>query len=122
MAHLITFNGVTLADTAGGQGSVVNFPKFPRAMSTPSTVYNSNARDTPIFVTDGENSTTFTGAYQILTGGLTEYDLIKDKESTVGTLVRDSESLTAVLLQSVSDPALRSGVVTCTLTFVLGAV
>ncbi len=118
MTVAITFDALTLTNS----GSMVNFSTFPRALSKPSTVYNSNARTTPIFVTDGLNSTTFTGAYQILTLGLTEYDAIKAKEGTVGVLVRGSETLSTVLLQSVSDPTLRGGVVTCSLTFVLGAV
>lgn len=120
MTVAITFDALTLTNT----GSMVNFGNFPRAMSNPSTVYNSNARSTPIFVTNDNDDSPppFTGSYTILTGGLTEYDAIKAKEAVIGTLVRGSETLTTVLLQSVSSPNLSGGVVTCTLTFVLGAV
>jgi len=96
-----TFDGVTL----DGSGSMVNFggSQPPSVLNTPVNVINSNSR---------------AGSYRIFTGGKAEYDLIKAKEGAVGTLVNGSQTITNVLLRSVSvRSSLGSTGIACQLSF-----
>ena len=69
---------------------------------------------------DGKRSSQFTGVYTILEGGLSEYDTIKAKEGTIGTLVNGSQTINNVCLKQVSRAAnLGAGAYSCSLTFEL---
>ena len=110
-----SFDGVPLSNSE----SIVNFPNFPPSvLDTPVQIINSNSRDTPIKIKDGKNSPPFVGAYQILTGGIAEYDAIKAKEGDTGTLVNNSQTVNNVTLKAVSlAQNLGGGALRCQLSF-----
>ena len=112
-----SFDGTIL----DGTGSIVNFPNLPpEVLDVPSQVINSNARDSGILIIDGKQSAPFSGVYTILTGGNTEYALIKAKEGTVGVLVNNTQTINNVALLTVSKAQqLGNGALRCNLTFEL---
>ena len=108
--------------TLDNSGSLVNFGNSHPTddLDQPVSILNSNSRDTAIVVLDGKRSSAFSGQYTILTGGLTEYDTIKAKEGTIGTLVNGSQTINNVCLKQVSRAAnLGNGAFRCTLSFEL---
>jgi len=126
MTTQITFNAVDLT----ADGSMVNFPNgYPKVLDSIAVVYDSNARDYPIIVTDSENSVPFTGTWTIFGASSssvrTKYDAIKALQATVGDLVITKDTVqvagVSVLLRQVSLPSFRGSVATCTLDFVLVA-
>ena len=117
-----TYNDGTGAITLDGSGSIVNFgDTVPTSdLDQPVAIYNTNSRDSAIVVLDGKRSSAFSGQYTILTGGLSEYDTIKAKEGTIGTLVNGSQTINNVCLKQVSRAAnLGNGAFRCTLSFEL---
>ena len=117
-----SFDGVVL----DGEGSIVNFQvRPPDVLDTTTSVVNSNARTSGILVVDGTRSANFTGSYLITKGVVAgsqaaEYALIKAKETVVGTLVNDTQTVSNVALLSVSKPQhLGNGQLRCTLNFEL---
>ena len=111
-----SFDGVNLK----GSGSIVNFggSQPPSVLDIPVSIINSNSRDTPIVLKDGSNSVPFAGSYRILTGGIAEYNLIKAKQGTTGTLINGTQTVNNVTLRAVSLPAsLGSTGITCSLSF-----
>jgi len=115
MTILITFDGLDLT----ASGSMVNFPSgYPTVLNKPSQVLNTPSRATAIILQDQDNSAPFTGNYSIF-GTRTQYDSIKAKEGTLGTLVVGTDTIQNVYLRAVSQPAERGGTFSCSLAFEL---
>lgn len=111
-----SFNGVTL----DGTGSIVNFgnTRPTDILDTPTMAINSNSRTGAILRLDGDNSVQFSGVYQILSGGQSEYELIKAQQGNIGVLINDTQTIQNVALINVGlAQSLGNGVLRCSLQF-----
>ena len=111
-----SFDGVNLNTS----GSIINFGATRPAdtQDIPIVIINSNSRTTAIVIKDGGNSAPFAGVYTILTGGISEYNLIKAKVGTTGTLIDGSETYLNITLKAVGRAQnLGAGALRCALSF-----
>ena len=114
-----SFDGLSIGN---GTTIITNFPQRPpEVLNTPSSVVNSNARVSAIFIIDGPNSAAFTGTYTNLAATASaDYAALKLKEGTVGTLINGTQTIANVALKSVSlSNQLGAGALRCTLNFEL---
>lgn len=121
MSTIITFDGVDLT----GTGSMVNFPGgYATVMDIPTSTINTPSRSGAISINGSANSVSMPASYTILSGGRTEYLLIRNKQSVIGDLViTDMSGVTTieqVKLRSVSKASpLGGGAIQCSLLFEL---
>ena len=121
MTTIITFDGVDLT----ASGSMVNFTNgIATVLDIPSSTVNTPSRVGAISINGSGNSVSMPSVYTILSGGRTEYLLIKNKQSVIGDLViTDLSGVTTiqqVKLRAVSKAApLGGGALRCNLLFEL---
>ena len=121
MTTSVTFDGVTLT----GSGSVVNFSGgIETVLDIPSSTINSDSRVGAISINSSGNSVSMSASYTILTGGRTEFLLIKAKQTVIGQLeligLSGTTTIQNVKLLKVSKASpLGGGALRCSLLFEL---
>ena len=121
MTTTVTFDGVDLT----GTGSMVNFPSgYATVMDIPTSTINTPSRSGAISINSSPNSVSMPASYTILSGGRTEYLIIRHKQSVIGDLVITVgvvvTTIEQVKLRSVSKAApLGGGAIQCSLLFEL---